>query len=187
MAIPKKNASQKDIDRILKTATRVHINCTCNYSSQSLLYIYLKKKTLASRVFPSFMVPTKYEKPLSIWGNSTLGIISFWIHSARQQMAKGNATRTSMKEMPVLDFSKLSENQLKRLDNAFDKYCQRELLPINLLYRDKVRISIDREVLSILGLTDSIDTIRLKFCNEPYNRAGRVDHDLDRLVDTQSP
>ena len=100
-------------------------------------------------------------------------------------MAKGNATRTSMKEMPVLDFSKLSVNQLKRLDNTFDKYCRRELLPINLLYKDKVRISIDREVLSVLGIADSIDQIRLKFCNEPYNRAGRVDHDLDRLVNAQ--
>lgn len=186
MAIPNKNISQKNIERILKTATRVHINCTCNYSSQSLLYIYLKKKTLGSRVFPSFSVPTKYEKALSIWGNSTLGILCFWIHSARQQMAKGNATRTSMKYMPVLDFSKLSTGQLNKLDDIFARYSQRGLLPINLLYKDKTRIAIDNEVLSVLGVNDSIDMIRLKFCDEPYNRARRVDHDLDRLLSTQS-
>ena len=186
MAIPKKNATQKDIDRVLKTATRVHINCTCNYTSQSLLYIYLKKKTLGSRVFPSFSVPTQYEKALSLWGNSTLGILCFWIHSARQQMAKGNATRTSMKYMPVLDFSKLNKDQLKKLNIAFDKYSRRKLCPINLLYKDKTRIAIDDEILSVLGVSDSIDEIRLKFCNEPYNRAGRIDHDLDRLIHAQS-
>ena len=186
MAIPKKNATQIHINKVLKTATKVHINCTCNYSSQSLLYVYLKKNTLGSRVFPSFSVPRQYEKALTLWGNSTLGILCFWIHSARQQMAKGNATRTSMKCMPVLDFSKLHNDQLEKLDAAFDKYSRSELLPINLLYKDTTRIAIDNEVLSVLGIDDSIDTVRLKFCNEPYNRAGRVDHDLDRLVYSQS-
>lgn len=181
-AIAKKKATQKEINKVLMTATRVHINCTCNYSSQALLYLYLNKKTLGSRVFPSFLIPAQYEKALAVWGNSTLGIVTFWIHSARQQMAKGNATRTSMTRMPILDFSKLSESQIRKLNAAFDKYSEQTLLPINLLYKDKTRISIDDEVLSVLGIGDSIDEIRLKFCNEPYNRAGRVDHDLDRLA-----
>ena len=91
-----------------------------------------------------------------------------------------------MKYMPVLDFSKLNKDQLKKLNIAFDKYSRRKLCPINLLYKDKTRIAIDDEILSVLGVSDSIDEIRLKFCNEPYNRAGRIDHDLDRLIHAQS-
>ena len=110
MAVPKPKADRESVERVAKTATRLHVNHTCRYTSQRVLFPYTAKPTLASSVFPSFKIPQKHEKAMAVWGNSTLGIICFWAHAGKQQLGRGRASRMSMENMAVLNASKLKKN-----------------------------------------------------------------------------
>ena len=180
-AVPKAHAKKEDVARVAATATRLHVNGTCRYTSQCVLFPYTSKPTLASRVFPSFEVPPEHEKAMAVWGNSTLGMICFWAHAGKQQLGRGNASRQSMEHMAVLDMSKLRKPALKKLDKIFDKYCKKEFCRMNLCYKDKNRMGMDAEMLSVLGIDEPIDDLRVRFCREPLVRSGREDPELDAL------
>ena len=181
MAVPKAHAKKEDVARVAATATRLHVNRTCDYTSQQILFPYTAKPTLASRVFTSFEVPREHEKAMAVWGNSTPGIICFWAHAGKQQLGRGNATRRSMEHMTVLDTAKLKKPTLKKLDKIFDKYSKREFCRMNLCYKDENRMAMDAEMLSALGIDEPIDDLRLRFCREPLVRKGRKDPELDAL------
>ena len=181
MAVPKTCAKKEDVVRVAATATRLHVNRACRYTSQRVLFPYTTKPTLASAVFPSFNMQPECEKAMTVWGNSTLGILCFWIHAGKQQLGRGRASRTSMENMKVLNVPKLRKPTIKKLDKIFDKYCKREFLPMNLCYKDKNRMDMDTEMLSVLGINEPIDDIRIRFCREPLFRGGRKDPELDAL------
>ena len=181
MAVPKPKAGKGKVEKVARTATRLHVNHTCRYTSQRVLFPYTAKPTLASSVFPSFSVPQGHEKAMAVWGNSTLGMICFWAHAGKQQPGRGRASRTSMERMPVLDKSKMKKRAMARFERIFDRYCRAEFLPMNLCYRDKNRIAMDTEMLSALGIDEPVDDLRARLCREPLVRGGREDPDLDAL------
>ena len=181
MAVPKPKADKESVKRVARTATRLHVNHTCRYTSQRVLFPYTAKPTLASAVFPSFKMPRRYEKAMAVWGNSALGIISFWAHAGKQQPGRGRASRTSMEAMAVLDVPRLKKHVLTKFDGIFDRYSDREFLPMNRCYRDPNRTDMDAEMLSALGIGESLDDLRARFCREPLVRCGRKDPELDAL------
>lgn len=185
-AVPKPGAPRGRVESVARTATRLHVNRTCRYTSQRVLFPYTAKPTLASRVFPSVAVPQEHEKAAAVWGNSALGLICFWAHAGKQQIGRGQASRTSMARMPVLDVAMLGKRAVAKLDGIFDgifdEYCGKNLLPMNLCYRDENRSAMDAETLCALGADESIDDVRIRFCREPLVRGGRKDPELDRAA-----
>ena len=183
MAIPKNNADEKQIELVAGTATHLHVNPTCRYTTQSVLFPYTVRPTLSSRAFPSFQAEDLQAKALAVWGNSSLGIICFWSHAGKQQSGRGNATRTSMVSMPVLDVWNMNHATMVEIGRMFDERSRDNLLPMNMCYTDDNRIRIDDELLAVLGidagLRASMDDIRRRFCREPVVRCGRVDEALD--------
>ena len=181
MAIPKTCAKKEDVARVAADATRLHVNGTCRYTSQRVLFPYTAKPTLGSSVFPSFNTAPEHEKAMAVWGNSTLGILCFWTHAGKQQLGRGRASRTSMENMAVLNVPKLKKTALAKLDRIFDKYCKKEFLPMNLCYRDENRMAMDAEMLAALGIDEPMNDLRVRFCREPLVRSGREDPELDAL------
>ena len=181
MAIPKACAKKEDVARVASNATRLHVNGTCDYTSQRVLFPYTAKPTLGSSVFPSFNVSPEREKAMAVWGNSTLGILCFWAHAGKQQLGRGRASRTSMENMAVLNVPKLKKAALAKLDRIFDKYSKKEFCRMNLCYRDENRMGMDADMLSALGIDEPIDDVRIRFCREPLVRKGRKDPELDAL------
>ena len=183
MAVPKNNANEKQIELVAGTATHLHVNPTCRYTTQSVLFPYTMRPTLGSRAFPSFQTDDLQAKVLAVWGNSSLGIIAFWAHAGKQQSGRGNATRTSMASMPVLDVWDMNHATMDAIGRVFDERSRDNLLPMNMCYTDDNRIRIDDELLAVLGidarLRDAMDDIRRRFCREPVVRDGRVDEALD--------
>ena len=170
------------VKRAIDTATRLCINRKCRYNSQRVLFPFTRKKTMGSSAFTCFEVPEKYERALAIWGNTSLGIMCFWAHAGKQQLGRVTATRESMKTMPILDLDRLSNVGLREMDSLFEKYATKTLMEIHMLYKDETRISMDEDVLSILGISDSIDPMRQRFCREPSVRGTKKDsRDLDCL------
>ena len=185
MAVPKKDATSAQIELVAKTATHLHVNRTCRYTSQTTLFPYTERPTLGSAAFPSFQAEAPYAKALAVWGNSSLGIICFWAHAGKQQSGRGRATRTSMASMPVLDVWNMDQNALDEIKCVFDNHGHDELLPMNRCYTDINRMQIDDELLRLLGINGGLracmDDIRRRFCREPVVRCGRTDDVLDAI------
>ena len=183
MAVPKDNATKKRIRQVAGTATHLHVNCACDYTSQSVLFPYTMNRTLGSAAFPSFRADGLQAKALAVWGNSSLGIICFWAHAGKQQYGRGRATRTSMVNMPVLDVLSMDVRTLEAIEDIFDTRGCDELRPMNMCYDDANRMRIDDELLTALridnGLRAHMDEIRVRFCREPQVRKRRVDGVLD--------
>ena len=168
------------VKRAVSAATRLCVNRKCRYNSQHVLFPFTEKKTMGSSAFTCFEIPEKYERALAVWGNTSLGIMCFWAHAGKQQLGRVTATRESMKTMPILDLDHISGNALKKFNTIFEKYKEKPLMNIHLLYKDEVRISMDNEVLSTLGISESLDSLRRRFCREPSVRGTKQDsRDLD--------
>jgi hypothetical protein len=88
-------------------------------------------------------------KSLILWLNTTWGILSILANRTETRGRWIELTITKWKLQPVLDVTKLNEDQVARLAAVFDKYCEKELRrlpeqfdPDNI---DLVREGIDRE------------------------------------------
>ena len=179
--IPKNCVNKDHVNRIANTARRLHINMQPDYSAQKVLYPFTIKKTLGSSAFPCYEIESKYEKAIALWGNSSLGVLTFWIHAGKQQLARGKTSKTAMEMMPVLDVSKLTNDQISHMNNFFDELSPCELHPINRMYKDSIRHKIDDAVLKVLNINDNIQRMRIRFSFEPQVRKERNDPELDKL------
>lgn len=119
-----------------------------------------------------------YDVPIVLWANTTIGLMTFWWNGSRQQLGRARLSPNKFPDFPVLDVRVLSNKQIERMNVFFDEISTLDLLPANEAYRDQVRISIDRFLfVEILGLPEnvleSLNLIRLKWCNEPSVHGGK--------------
>lgn len=175
MASPKQNAEKEKIDRVLNSASNVHLNILTRFTSQSLLVLYTERKTFGSGSLPTITIRQKFAKALSVWGNSTFGILCYWLSAGKQQLGRGIHSRTTLQKLPILDFEKLTYAQIKKFNAIFDKYQNETLGRMKHLDRDKTRIAIDEEILKILDIDIQMDDIRKRLSLEPSINGGVVD------------
>ncbi len=170
-------------NRGMAGATKLHINLDFRMSSQSLGACLTPCRAIGGYAWPSFQfTDTKnldiYEKAMAIWMNTTLGLISRWWVSSRQQPGRSRLGVSSMANIPVLDLKQLSEKQLRKLSSLSEQYGSEGLKPACMADLDHIRQAIDRAVLcDVLGLPQGIhhplDIIRRKWCIEPSVMGGR--------------
>ena len=165
-----------------QTASRLHSNRDFRLNSQSLAMCLTREKCLGGTAWPN-VIPheSKYEIPLLLWCNSTLGLILFWWHGTRQQAGRSRLTISKLPDLPVLDPRVLTSQQLDHCRAIFDDMKDREFLPANEAYRDETRKALDRELLfgitSVLkldpGLEEGLDVLRKQWCAEPSVHGGK--------------
>jgi type I restriction-modification system DNA methylase subunit len=108
-------------------------------------------------------------KALSVWLNTTWGILSILANRSETEGAWIRLKMTHWRLQPVLNVMGLDEGKIKRLAAIFDKYCRSDLprLPeqFNPNNIDPVRKGIDREFL---------ETLDVKFTDEDLNSLYRL-------------
>lgn len=162
-----------------KSASRLHINCEFGLGSGSLAACLTEKPAIGGRAWPSFICrDPRWDYPIVLWANTTLGLISFWWLGSRQQQGRPTLSISRHPELKVIDASKLSSAQLKQAEKIFREFKDRKLLSANEAYGDNVRKELDRAVLiDLLGLPDKIleplDLLRLQWCSESSVHAGK--------------
>ena len=97
---------------------------------------------------------------------------SFWIMSNRTQSGRGGTTVTAIPDIPILDFSKLSGQQIQAGVRIYDDLHEKKMLPANEAYRDPVRQELDRRIITeVLNLEDKaveqLAILRNQWCMEP--------------------
>ncbi len=85
-------------------------------------------------------------KPLALWANSTLGLMSFWWIGTRQQRGRAMLQVTRLPELLALDCRALTADQIAWANDIFDACAPRDLLPANEAYRDPVRQELDAAI-----------------------------------------
>ena len=166
-------------DEIWGTRSHAHFNADFRFNSQPLQVAFTEDRTIGGAAWPNVQLERReHEVAHSLWGNSTLGLLCNWWHSSRQQVGRGRTTVTSIRTMPTLDVTSLSDAQLKVAESIFDDMRDREFLPANEAYRDESRNELDRRVLvDLLGLPEGVleplELLRLKWCSEPSVHGGK--------------
>ena len=188
--------------RLTGTMSRLHINDNFRYNSQSTQALMTPEPSVGGRGWPNLRAgEERQEKALAVWLNTSLGLIAHWAMSNHTQNGLGYLSRKQIKNLPVLDVSRLSHRQLALMEETFNEVRELPLLPANEAWRDWVRAELDRRVMEdVLGLGEEATEMARELCNrwcqEPtvQGRKGRVAKrqpdmaQLDELVSaTRSP
>ena len=104
-------------------ASRSHLNLDFTFGSQALAVASTDIESIGGRVWPNVIFSDKrYDYAFSVWGNSALGLLSYWWHSNRQQSSKAGMTIRSAGSLPVLDLRTLTDEQLRTAEDIFNEF-----------------------------------------------------------------
>ena len=162
-----------------KTASRLHFNLDFQINSQSLAACITPNLSIGGRAWPNFICTNQqWETPLVLWTNTTLGLISFWWVSSRQQQGRSVFTITKLPTLTVLDPRDFTLKQLGLANEIFEEFKNCTMLPANEAWQDETRQALDRSVLiNLLGLSEEVleplDLMRLQWCAEPSVHGGK--------------
>lgn len=162
--------------RIWGRRSRSLVACEVAYSSQSLIAGFTSEPVIGGRGWPNVHFSNEaHEKAFTLWGNSTLGVISYWYYSSRQQVRRSIVTVTTINSLPWLDPTVLTEEQLSRIDEIFEYFKNLSFLQLNQMPEDSARTELDRRLLlDVLGMPPSIlksiGLLQKKWCVEPSIR-----------------
>ena len=175
----KQGLGEKAAD-VWATASRTHLNRDFTFGSQALSVAFTEMESIGGRVWPNVIFSDKrFDFAFSVWGNSTLGLLSHWWHSSRQQSSKASMTVRSADSLPILDFRTLTTMQLRKAEQIFKQFRNKELKPAYLADADPNRALLDRRVIcDLLGFDrDTYIAVRrlsAKWCAEPSVHGGKA-------------
>jgi hypothetical protein len=173
---------KKKADRIWATASHCHFNRDFRFNSQSTAMQCTSRPTIGGVAWPSIGLNSlDAAKALTLWGNSSIGLLLHWWHANKQQAGRGRIGVSALDSLSVLDVTKLSKKALSMAVTIFDELKSRELRPINEIDRDPVRHEIDtRLCIEVLGLPAEITApdgplalLRQKLALEPSIHGGK--------------
>ena len=165
-----------------RQASQLHANLDFRLNSQSLALCRTPEKCLGGTAWPNIIPRNKrYEIPLLLWGNSTLGLLMHWWNGTRQQSGRSRVKITVLPDLLVLDPRTLTDEEMTYCQDIYSRFKGREFLPANEAYRDNTRRELDHDLLfgrfSVLkldpDLEDSLDLLRRQWCAEPSVHGGK--------------
>ena len=138
----------------------------CN--TQRLIAVRLPKNALSNVWWPFVSKDDneQAEKALTLWLNSTIGLIIALAHREETEGAWIDFKKPVLAGLPVLAVRDLEVDKLKVLSDTYDKLCKDELLPFPHMANDPTRQAIDEAVTKMLGLPD-ISILREMLAREP--------------------
>ena len=169
-------------------ASRSHISRGFRFNSQQLSVAFTDRESIGGRGWPSVKFDNpKFDYVFALWGNSTLGLMSYWWHSTRPQNGRGDISVSSAATLPTLDFRALSDDQLAVAEGIFDEFRGLALQPAYLADADPNRARLDRRVVGeLLGLGDGVyrgvRRLAAKWCAEPSVHGGKRRPEAARFV-----
>ena len=161
------------------TASRAHLTMDFRFTSQPLAAAITESPSIGGTAWPNIIFPdARYDYPFAIWCNSTLGLLSFWWHSSRQQGGRGRTTLVTIESLPILDLRALTDDQLTTAQTIFNDFRTLELQPAYLADADPNRAHLDRRIIcDLLGFDDTtyqaVRRLAAKWCAEPSVHGGK--------------
>ena len=172
----------KNADRMLATASRVHFNRDFQFNAHSFSVALTQRKCMGGQAWPTISLHNEtHELVFVLWSNSTLGLMLYWWNANKRQRGRGNIGVSRIPEIPTLDTRALSDEQHAEAKRQFELLRNERFLPFDQIDEDPARAKLDRAILvDVLGLPESlvapdgpIDLIRRKLAREPQIHGGK--------------
>ena len=166
--------------QVWTTASRAHVTLDFRFNSQPLASAFTERATIGGRAWPNVILHDKrYDYAFTVWSNSTLGLLCFWWHSNRQHSGRGTTTIRAVPSLPVLDFRTLNAMQLRKAEEIFKAFRNKELEPAYLADADPNRALLDHRILcDLLGFDEdtyvAVRRLAAKWCAEPSVHGGKA-------------
>ena len=173
---------------IWETVSRTHLNRDFTFGAQALAVAFTDGVSAGGRVWPNVAFEDqRFDYPFALWGNCTLGLLSYWWHASRQQSSKAGMTVRMAETLPVLDLHALSDEQLSVAEAIFEEFRLLHLQPACLADADPNRALLDRRVIcDLLGFDEDVyrgvRRLAAKWCAEPSVHGGKARPPGARLV-----
>ena len=167
---------------IWSTATRLHYNRDLGFNAQSIIVAVTDVKCIGGASWPSVILDDPgHAYAVSLWCNSTLGLLLHWWVTNKTQSGRGRTSVTAMPNIPTLDTRALTDEQHAAAREAFEAMRELRFLPFDQIDEDPARAELDRRLLvDVLGLPASlceeggpIDLLRRKLAREPQIHGGK--------------
>ena len=176
---PREGCEDWAMDAWQKTSSRLHFNQDFQINSQPLTACLTPDPSIGGRAWPNFQcTDRRWEIPLVLWANTTLGLIAFWWIGTRQQEGRAVLTISKLPALTVLDAGSLTPPQIDMAQTIFREFEGLDLLPANEAWRDDVRQRLDRAVLVDLlmlpeDIMEPLALLRRQWCAEPSVHGGQ--------------
>ena len=169
--------------QVLEKNSRVHHMAKLRFNADSLAVLFTQQPTIGVNTILNVKFEnTDYDYAWTLWGNSTLGLICYWMHGNKQHSGRSQIRLKALRSMPTLDLRTLDRNKLQNAKHIFERLMTQKMLPVNQMYEDPVRQELDRCLLNdVLGLTEEahpqlyqgINILRNQLCKEPSIHGGK--------------
>ena len=162
------------------TASRAHINRDFRWNSQPLAVAFTARASIGGTAWTNVIFSDRrLDYAFTVWANSTLGLISYWWNSSRQQSGRGRVTLQLIPFLPILDFRALTDAQLATAQAIFEDFRDRDLMPAYLADVDPNRALLDRRVIcDLLGFDaavyQGVRRLAAKWCADPSVHGGKA-------------
>ena len=171
---------ERQADAAWATASRAHLNQDFRFNSQPLTAAFTERESVGGTAWPNVgFTDDRFDYPFILWCNSTLGLLSFWWHSNRQQAGRGRTTISAIVALSTLDLRALTAAQLTAAQEIFEEFRDKELQPAYLADLDPNRALLDRRVIcDLLGFDEAVYVgvrrLAEKWCAEPSVHGGKA-------------
>jgi hypothetical protein len=170
-------------DNIWATRTRLHFATDVRFNANALIACLTSRDAIGGRAWPSFrLADRRYEKVVTLWFNSSLGILIFWWMASKSQDGRGSVTTTRLGDLVSIDPRNFSDEELDEIDQFFDDFKSKPLLDVFECTIDAHRVELDRFVTRHLlkvpaakqrQIEDALQLMRAKLALEPSIHGGR--------------
>ena len=176
--------AREKAQKILELNSRVHYNRDMGFNSHSLAVMFTEQDSIGVDSIPNIVFKKKkvYDYVWTLWSNSTLGFLCYWLSSSKQHPGRGRGSKASLESMSTLDVRELSDDALANAERIFNQLKHKKMLPFNQMDEDSARHELDRLLLSeVLGITESerpdvhegLALLRKMLCKEPSIHGGK--------------
>lgn len=169
--------------RVLERNSRVHHMAKLRFNANSLAALFTERPSIGVNTLPNVIFDNLfYSYVWTLWCNSTLGLLCYWMHGNKQHSGRGQIRLNALRAMPTLDIRELDDPALQNAQQIFEKLKHKKMLPFNQMDEDAVRHELDRGLLSdILGfhedthpeIHEGIHVLRERLCAEPSIHGGK--------------
>ena len=115
---------------ILERNSRIHHNVELRFNSNSLSVLFTENPAIGIRLLPNVLFESpSYDYAFALWGNSTLGLLCYWIHCNKVHAGRGAIRLTLLRSMPTLDLRQLDQAALQNAERIFEEIKHKKMLP----------------------------------------------------------
>ena len=153
-------------DHLWKQSSRLLVAERLRLDTARVVAMRADTRVLSNVWWPVGVEGTQTEKALTVWLNSSLGLLTIVAHRTSTEGSWGGMKKAALEELPVLDTRKLSAEQLQAMADLFDAMAEEEFERLPAMARCPARRKLDDSISAILGLPD-LSTLRELLASEP--------------------